>query len=146
VTKIVFLLTPGLHLLDLAGPAQVFGTGADHGHPYELVYAAERTSVRTHQGLTLAAVTDLPRTGPDDLVVVPGWRGPLAAGEIGPCMVRLLRDHHAGGGTVVSVCAGRTRWAGPGSSTAGAAPPTTACRPSWPAGTPGRSSCRTSCS
>jgi putative intracellular protease/amidase len=29
VTKIAFLLVPGLHLLDLAGPAQAFRTAAD---------------------------------------------------------------------------------------------------------------------
>ena len=28
---VVFLLVPGLHLLDLAGPAQVFSTAADIG-------------------------------------------------------------------------------------------------------------------
>ena len=40
--KIVFLLVPRLHLLDLAGPAQVFSTAADFGYPYELSYTAEQ--------------------------------------------------------------------------------------------------------
>ncbi|WP_018656360.1 GlxA family transcriptional regulator [Actinomadura flavalba] len=34
--RVVFPLVPGLHLLDLAGPAQVFSTAADQGHPYRL--------------------------------------------------------------------------------------------------------------
>ncbi len=34
MTKVVFLLVPGLHLLDLAGPAQAFGTAADLGCGY----------------------------------------------------------------------------------------------------------------
>ncbi|MFD0521037.1 type 1 glutamine amidotransferase family protein [Paractinoplanes durhamensis] len=42
----VFVLTPQVHLLDLAGPAQVFGT-ADG---YELAYVAEATPVPTWQG------------------------------------------------------------------------------------------------
>jgi len=101
VTKVVFLLTPGLHLLDLAGPAQVFGT-AD----YTLRYVAERADVRTHQGLTVTAETTLPPTGPDDLVLIPGWRAPLSSGSFSPDALSFVRDHHAAGGTVVSVCAG----------------------------------------
>ena len=41
VSRIVFVLTPYLHLLDLAGPAQVFSTAVDFGHEYELTYVAE---------------------------------------------------------------------------------------------------------
>ena len=36
MTRIVFLLAGGLHLLDLAGPAQAFRTAADLGCGYEL--------------------------------------------------------------------------------------------------------------
>jgi transcriptional regulator GlxA family with amidase domain len=51
VSRVVFLLVPGLHLLDLAGPAQAFSTAADLGCGYELHYVAEREDVRTAQGL-----------------------------------------------------------------------------------------------
>ena len=102
----VFLLTPGLHLLDLAGPAQVFGTAADVGHPYELRYVAPRAQVRTHQGLILTAETEAPALTSADLLVVPGWRSPLASAEIPEHLLGLVRAHHAAGGTVVSVCAG----------------------------------------
>jgi transcriptional regulator GlxA family with amidase domain len=105
-TRVVFLLTPGLHLLDLAGPAQVFGTAADEGHEYELRYVAARADVRTHQNLILTAETEPPRIAPADLVVVPGWRTPLANGEFPERLLALLRAHHQAGGTVVSVCAG----------------------------------------
>ena len=57
--KVVFLLVPRLHLLDLAGPAQVFSTAADFGHPYELSYVAEQQEVVTAQGLRV----NLTRTG-----------------------------------------------------------------------------------
>ncbi len=109
MTTVVFLLVPGLHLLDLAGPAQAFGTAADLGCGYELAYVAEQEDVRAAQGVTLRAATRWPALGPDDLIIVPGWRaapgiagtGPLAGATLGT-----LAAHHASGGTVASVCAG----------------------------------------
>ncbi|NUK00294.1 DJ-1/PfpI family protein [Streptomyces lunaelactis] len=108
MSHIVFFLVPGVHLLDLAGPAQVFSTAADFGHPYTLAYIAEQPQVSTAQGLPLVAGLDWPELGPEDLIVVPGWRpGTLAGGAaIGAASLQVLRDHHARGGTVASVCAG----------------------------------------
>ncbi|OLR93516.1 GlxA family transcriptional regulator [Actinokineospora bangkokensis] len=107
MSRVVFLLAPGVHLLDLAGPAQVFSGAADLGLPYELVHAAEQPDVPTAQGLVVRAA-DLPSTDPDDLVVVPGWRvgGRLRATPLGQRALDWLRAHHAAGGTVASVCAG----------------------------------------
>ncbi|MEW2166491.1 DJ-1/PfpI family protein [Streptomyces sp. NPDC007084] len=108
MSRIVFFLVPGVHLLDLAGPAQAFSTAADFGHPYTLHYVAEQPQVPTAQGLPLVARLDWPELGPEDLIVVPGWRAvDLADGPaIGETTLRVLREHHAGGGTVASVCAG----------------------------------------
>jgi transcriptional regulator GlxA family with amidase domain len=107
-SRVVFLLTNGVHLLDLGGPAQVFGTAAGLGLGYELHYVAERAAVRSAQGLGLTADTDWPALGPADLVVVPGWHGPGLSGngELGPASLGALAGHHAAGGTVASVCAG----------------------------------------
>jgi transcriptional regulator GlxA family with amidase domain len=124
VTTVVFVLLPGVHLLDLAGPAQAFFTAGDHGHPYDLRYVSgiepggpeasgtpgpDAGVVASAQGLPLVAGTDWPDLGPDDLVVVPGWR----IGGVRTAWPRLstplrtrLADHHAAGGTVASVCAG----------------------------------------
>jgi transcriptional regulator GlxA family with amidase domain len=107
-TRVVFLLSPNLHLLDLAGPAQVFSTAADLGCDYQLSYAADAEDVPTAQGAVLRAEVQWPRVGPGDLVLVPGWRawdlrphnGP------GPRAIDLLRGHYEVGGTVASVCAG----------------------------------------
>ncbi|WAU83226.1 DJ-1/PfpI family protein [Streptomyces sp. Qhu-G9] len=108
MSHIVFFLVPGVHLLDLAGPAQVFSTAADFGRPYTLTYVAERPQIPTAQGLPLVAGLDWPELGPDDLIMVPGWRtGTSPDGPaIGTASLRVLRDHHARGGTVASVCAG----------------------------------------
>nr|WSY49090.1 DJ-1/PfpI family protein [Streptomyces sp. NBC_00886] len=108
MSHVVFFLVSGVHLLDLAGPAQVFSTAADLGHPYTLSYVAEQPQVTSAQGLPLAAGLDWPELGPEDLIVVPGWRSlRLAHGPtIGATSLQALRDHHSRGGTVASVCAG----------------------------------------
>jgi transcriptional regulator GlxA family with amidase domain len=109
VTKVVFLLVPGLHLLDLAGPAQAFGTAADLGCGYELGYFSELQEVPTAQGVALRAATQWPVLARDDLVIVPGWRSSPAIGGTGPlagATLEALAAHHANGGTVASVCSG----------------------------------------
>ncbi|MFB4310235.1 GlxA family transcriptional regulator [Actinomadura sp. GTD37] len=119
MNRVVFLLVPGLHLLDLAGPAQVFSTAADTGLPYRLAYTADRPGggaaadgredVPTAQGLPLRAPAAWPDLTPADLVVVPGWRwadGAPHAPPVSADAARRLAAHHAAGGAVASVCAG----------------------------------------
>ncbi|GLU48765.1 GlxA family transcriptional regulator [Nocardiopsis ansamitocini] len=106
--RVVFLLVPDLHLLDVAGPAQVFSTAADMGHDYRLHYVCERPDVPTAQGLTLRAETTWPPLMPRDLLIVPGWRSPVrpGTGRVDAASLARLRDHHGAGGTVASVCSG----------------------------------------
>jgi transcriptional regulator GlxA family with amidase domain len=108
VTTVVFLLVPGLHLLDLAGPAQVFSTAGRMGLDYRLGYVAEQASVYTAQGLTVQAELSWPALGSQDLVVVPGWSGARLAGSapLRADTLAALAAHHAAGGIVASVCAG----------------------------------------
>lgn len=40
MTTVLFVLLPGVHLLDLAGPAQAFFAAGDLGHPYDLRYVS----------------------------------------------------------------------------------------------------------
>ncbi len=103
MTRIVFVLIPRLHLLDLAGPAQVFSTAIDLGLPYRLSYVARQAEVPTAQGIPLKAETAWPDA---DILIVPGWRSPLTNAALDPELTARLARHHARGGTVVSVCAG----------------------------------------
>ncbi|MEU0885959.1 DJ-1/PfpI family protein [Lentzea sp. NPDC005914] len=108
MTRVVFLLVPGVHLLDLAGPAQVFSSAADLVGGYALSYVGDSESVPSHQGVPLGATTELPSLDVHDLVFVPGWRSPKIAGT-GPLSAKALawlKQHHEDGGTVASVCAG----------------------------------------
>jgi len=108
VSHVALLLLPGVHLLDLAGPAQVFDTAAHFGHAYTLSYVGEQVRVPSAQGLELVVRLDWPELTAEDLIVVPGWRGPTLAESpaIGAATLQVLREHHARGGTVASVCAG----------------------------------------
>lgn len=96
----MFVLAPQVHLLDLAGPAQVFST-ADG---YELSYYAEASPVPSWQGIALQASTRWPELSAADLVVVPGWR--TGFGAVSAATLARIAAHHAAGGTVASVCAG----------------------------------------
>lgn len=104
MSVVLFLLIPQVHLLDVAGPAQVFSIADDLGYAYTITYVAEARQVATGQGLTLSVGTEWPRLAPDDLIIVPGWRGPTR--PPGKETLRRLREHHAAGGTVAGVCAG----------------------------------------
>ena len=108
MTRVVFLLVPGVHLLDLAGPAQVFSSAADLVGGYALSYVGDADTVPSHQGVPLGASTELPPLDADDLVFVPGWRSPKIAGtgHLSERALAWLRAHHDAGGTVASVCAG----------------------------------------
>ncbi|MGW7679439.1 GlxA family transcriptional regulator [Kribbella sp. NPDC054772] len=115
-TRVVFVLVPKVHLLDLAGPAQVFTTANDLGYAYSVSYVAESEEVMTAQGVPLRTQIEWPEVGPEDLILVPGWRSPRLSPvpPIGPGTRQRLREHHAGGGSVASVCSGADAlgWAG----------------------------------
>jgi transcriptional regulator GlxA family with amidase domain len=107
MTRVVLVLVPGVHLLDLAGPAQAFSSAASRGYDYQLSYVSETTEVVTAQGLPLVTATQWPALDSEDLILVPGWRGvTLTTAPIGEETLARLREHHAAGGTVASVCAG----------------------------------------
>lgn len=108
MSHVVFVLLPGVHLLDVAGPAQVFSIAAEFGQPYRLSYVADQEEVRSAQGLSLTAHTRWPGLGGDDLLMVPGWRAPtLRRGpRLSLAALERLRAHHSAGGVVASVCAG----------------------------------------
>ncbi|WBQ06202.1 GlxA family transcriptional regulator [Kribbella sp. CA-293567] len=107
-TKVVFLLLPKLHLLDLAGPAQVFSTANDLGYGYELSYLAETQEIVTAQGVPMRAQLEWPELRSSDLVVVPGWRSPrlTPTPPLSATTKQRLRTHHAAGGSIASVCSG----------------------------------------
>lgn len=104
MTAVVFVLSPGVHVLDVAGPAHALTTATEHGAPHRLHYLAEQQWVPSHQGVPLGAQLSWPQLGRDDLVVVPGWGG--AALPLSRATLDRIAAHHAAGGVVMSVCSG----------------------------------------
>jgi transcriptional regulator GlxA family with amidase domain len=100
VSRVLFVLTPQVHLLDLAGPAQVFSTAPG----YRLHYVAETSPVPTWQGVPLCAELEWPDLDAGDLLLVPGWRS--GYGSFAAATLERIAAHHRIGGTVASVCAG----------------------------------------
>lgn len=106
---IVFLLAPRVHLLDVAGAAQVFASATDLGAAYELCFVGSQARIVSHQGLPLAAETTWPDLGPDDLILIPGWKLPGTTDwrqPVRPAQLRRVVEHHDAGGVVGSICAG----------------------------------------
>jgi transcriptional regulator GlxA family with amidase domain len=86
----------------------VFSVAAVFGLDYQLHFLADTEIVVTAQGLPVQAALEWPALDVDDLIVVPGWRSPRlrGTGPLDPSKVDRIREHHARGGTVASVCAG----------------------------------------
>lgn len=106
---VVFLLAPRVHLLDVAGPAQVFASAADLGAAYELHFVGADDRVVSNQGLPLTVEEDWPELTPDDLVLVPGWKVPDRPDwrqPVAPEQLEHVVGHHRTGGVVGSICAG----------------------------------------
>jgi transcriptional regulator GlxA family with amidase domain len=110
MARVVFVLAPGLHLLDLAGPAQAFSSATDCGQHFELCYVGESEDLPSAQGVSLRAELTWPSLSVDDVVIVPGWRADGEDGrtvhKFGDVTLERLRRHHRAGGVVASVCAG----------------------------------------
>jgi transcriptional regulator GlxA family with amidase domain len=70
--RFVFLLLPGVQILDLAGPAQVFDSAARSGKPYTLQYCAAAEELCSKQRLHLAHLDPLPEMSGHDVILIPG--------------------------------------------------------------------------
>lgn len=108
VRTVLFVVPTQVHLMDLAGPAQVFSTAHDEGVPVQLRYVGATPVVSSHQGAPLHVGTEWPALGPDDLVIVPGRRvgAALPASGLPPELLERIAGHHAAGGRVVGICTG----------------------------------------
>ncbi len=107
--RVVFVLLPGVNLLDLGGPAQVFDVARRFGASYELLFCAAFPQILSIQGLPLGPLARLPVPHPDDLVIIPGPRlnEPVTGLPwIDPVTVAWLRTAHAAGAHLASVCTG----------------------------------------
>ena len=103
--RIFFLLVPGAHIQDLAGPVQVFYEANGFGAEYELRYCAAGPDLRTAQGLKLADLESLPEVDTADTVLVPGLDSTLLDRPAG-VPVDWLRAAARAGASFGSICSG----------------------------------------
>jgi transcriptional regulator GlxA family with amidase domain len=109
MSRILFLVAEGLEILDLAGPLQAFHEAASAGEDYQISLVGEATDEPSAQNLTIASIEPLTHDVCErDVIVVPGsarFREALWLKRHGP-LVAWVRNAHAAGATVASVCVG----------------------------------------
>jgi transcriptional regulator GlxA family with amidase domain len=103
--RVVVLLLPSVHILDLAGPVQAFYEANGFGARYDVTYCATAPRMRTAQGLVLADLAPLPEISSNDLVVVPGMDSSTLH-SLAHVPSAWLREAHGKGADVTSVCSG----------------------------------------
>ncbi|GJE18587.1 GlxA family transcriptional regulator [Methylobacterium marchantiae] len=109
---VAILAYPGVQLLDVAGPLQVFATAndlstdADLPPPYRVRVVAERAGpVATSSGLVLAAEAAIADPAPIDTLIVAGGRGVHAQLD-DPALLSWLEGRAARCRRTASVCTG----------------------------------------
>lgn len=73
-TKIIFLVLPHIHLMDLAGPDQVFLEAKDYGADLEIEYCSYAQNIRTSAGLPIGKLKHFSKTTTKsgDFILIPG--------------------------------------------------------------------------
>lgn len=110
-TRFIFLVLPQVHLLDLAGPDQTVHEAIDFGADFQLLYCGLGDPLETSAGLGINGQLHFSKVKvrAGDRIVVPGARvkyllSPAFKKE--KELFAWLRDAHAKGAHVVSICAG----------------------------------------
>jgi transcriptional regulator GlxA family with amidase domain len=103
--RVLVLLLPRVHLLDLSGPVQAFSEANGFGAHYEMVFCAAGGRVQSAQGLALGELVSPPEPRRDDLVIVPGVEA-ATLGSLPQPALSWLREAYARGARLASVCSG----------------------------------------
>lgn len=103
--RLHFLMLPQVHLLDLAGPTQVFYEANGFGADYKIQFCSVDPKVPTAQGLWLTDLEPLPEVGPDDMVLVPGLDSETLD-DFDRLPAAWLREAYSVGARICSVCSG----------------------------------------
>ncbi|MGL5817450.1 MAG: GlxA family transcriptional regulator [Phycicoccus sp.] len=103
---VVLVVPDRAHLMDVAGPAQVFVSAAEAGGAYTVTFVAADVRTRTHQGLAVETAVEWPSLAPSDLVLVAGWKATSDLDPLAPRLLDRIAGHWERGGAIASVCAG----------------------------------------
>jgi transcriptional regulator GlxA family with amidase domain len=104
--RVGVLLFPGVTMLDVAGPAEVFSEANRYGAHYEVVtYSRDGRPVRSSTGIQLAVEATVDAADGLDTVLLPGSEA-LALSPIEPELVAAAEHLTSGAGRIASVCTG----------------------------------------
>ncbi len=109
--RVIFAVSPGVEILDLAGPMQVFHEAAVGGASHRMIFAAESERLDTEQRLGLCGLVPLPHDIDEhDLVIVPGSaalrKAVLRRDRSLRPLLDWLRTAYETGAMLTSVCVG----------------------------------------
>ncbi len=109
--KITFLVLPHTHLLDLAGPDQVFLEAKDYGLPLDVIFCGLTEQIPTTSGLSINKLRKFSKVkvSTGDYIIVPGADVKFLASKSVPCESEVRQWlHHAysSGAYICSVCTG----------------------------------------
>lgn len=110
-TRIVFLVLPRVHMLDLAGPLQVFQEAQDHGAEISIGFCSVQHEVSSSIDLiinNLQHFSEIRFSAGDYLFIAGAEVRYLISQEARAQkdLMRWIRDAHAAGATICSVCTG----------------------------------------
>jgi transcriptional regulator GlxA family with amidase domain len=103
--RVVVLVLPNVHLLDLAGPVQAFYEATGFGAEYRIVPCAVQPKVRSAQGFVFADLAPLPEVDASDTVLVPGLDS-STLDRLEHVPSTWLRSAAATGARIASICSG----------------------------------------
>lgn len=110
--QLVFTVPPGVHVLDLTGPVQVFYEAGTYGQSYRLTYCSYQGTVHSSAGLGLGPLVPFADVvvADDDVVFVPGlemtYLQSAAFRREGGAFFAWLRELHGRGVRLCSICTG----------------------------------------
>lgn len=107
-TKVYFAITDNVHILDLAGPVQVFYEAKMYGQPYEIVYISNKQHLLLASNLLISNLHsfDEHNPGAEDIVFVPGFTLNTFLKEAEDPFLNWLHKAHTNKAIICSVCTG----------------------------------------
>lgn len=105
MTRVLFLILPGVELLDFAGPLQALHEAATLGCSYQIHACSPAPEAATDQGPVLARLEPLPDPAAGDLVFIPGSPA-FHRAPADPRVLDWLRAADRAGARLLSICTG----------------------------------------
>ncbi len=110
--KILFLLFPGMEILDFSGPLQTFAEAKNYGCPLKIEYCSWLPEITTTQGVILHRLGHFSNTTPcrEDIIIIPGVEHGIYTDngfqKIPDQVFEWLIKAHENGVTLCSICTG----------------------------------------